>query len=227
MAVLEELQAAVSTVTERIGPATVTIGRDRRGTGVVIGDGRVLTNAHNLRDRTTQVSFADGHAGQAELLGADSDGDLAVLAIDTQGVRPAEWSPDEPVTGSVVFPPGPRRQGPARHVRAGGAGSTGCSEARAAPGITEAFKNTPSFPEGSPGRSDLQTSKGRWLGNNTHRLRERFLTCHFGPGPASRIRFNNSAGGNSKPGGIGFPFFLYNPRGCPALNSQKEGLFAG
>ena len=82
---LDELQVAVTTVTERIGPATVTIGRDRRGTGVVIGDGRILTNAHDLRDRTTQVAFADERVAEAEVLGADPEGDLAVLAVDPTG----------------------------------------------------------------------------------------------------------------------------------------------
>jgi hypothetical protein len=51
MSLFDELEAAVAAVTDRIGTATVAIGRDRRGTGVVIADGRVLTNAHNLRDR--------------------------------------------------------------------------------------------------------------------------------------------------------------------------------
>ena len=31
----------------------VTIGRDGRGTGFVLSSGRVLTNSHHLRDRTT------------------------------------------------------------------------------------------------------------------------------------------------------------------------------
>ena len=86
-----ELLGAVGAVTDRIGTATVAIGRDRRGTGVVIADGRVLTNAHNLRDRTTQITFADGRTAQAEVLGADPDGDLVVVGVDTSGATPAEW----------------------------------------------------------------------------------------------------------------------------------------
>src|SRR4051794_38625329 len=99
MAILEELSAAIAVVTERIGPATVSVGRDRRGTGLVIADGRVLTNAHNLRDRTTQLTFADGHVDQAELLGVDRDGDLVVLSTETSGTSPAEWSDDELAAG--------------------------------------------------------------------------------------------------------------------------------
>ena len=56
MSVLEELSAATRRVSEKAAGAAVGIGRDRRGTGVVIGLGQVLTNAHNLRDRTTSVT---------------------------------------------------------------------------------------------------------------------------------------------------------------------------
>ena len=115
---LDELQTAVATVTERIGPATVTIGRDRRGTGVVIADGRILTNAHNLRDRTTQVAFADGRAAQAEVLGADPEGDLAVAGgRHHRQTAVAEWSaaPRRRRPGRVRRRPRP--SGSAGHVR--------------------------------------------------------------------------------------------------------------
>src|SRR4051794_17901404 len=93
MSALDELQLAVTTVAERLDAATVAVGRDRRGSGVVIATGQVLTCAHNLRDRTTEVTFADGRQAQGEVLGVDADGDLAVLEVDTAGVAPAEWSP--------------------------------------------------------------------------------------------------------------------------------------
>src|ERR1700704_5925149 len=94
MSVLDELQQAVTTVAERLDAATVAVGRDRRGSGVVVGAGQVLTCAHNLRDRTTEITFGDGRQAQGEVLGVDADGDLAVLAVDTGDVAPAEWAPD-------------------------------------------------------------------------------------------------------------------------------------
>ena len=103
MSVIEELQAATATVADRVGAATVAIGRDRRGTGIVLAEGQVLTNAHNLRDRTTEVTFPDGRTAQGEVLGADPEGDLAVLAVDTTGATPAEWATPEAVLGQVVF----------------------------------------------------------------------------------------------------------------------------
>jgi S1-C subfamily serine protease len=172
MAVLEELQAAAGRVTERIGPATVTIGRDRRGTGVVIGDGRVLTNAHNLRDRTTQVTFADGRAAQAEVLGADGEGDLAVLAIDTAGLTPAEWSTEEPATGQIVFAAGRGRQG----LRVTFGVVSGVDRVFRGPRgrrITGSVEHTAPLARGSSG-GPLADADGRLLGINTHRLGDGF-----------------------------------------------------
>ena len=60
MSAIEELQTAVATVAERVGPSIVGIGRGTRGSGVVIADGTVLTNAHNLRGDEVTVTFADG-----------------------------------------------------------------------------------------------------------------------------------------------------------------------
>jgi serine protease Do len=194
MPVLEELQAAVSTVTERIGPATVTIGRDRRGTGVVIGDGRVLTNAHNLRDRTTQVTFADGRAAQAELLGADREGDLAVLAIDTEGVTPVEWSADEPATGQVVFAAGRGRQG----LRVTFGLVSGVDRVFRGPRgrrISGSVEHTAPLARGSSG-GPIADAEGRLLGINTHRLGDGFYLA-IPAGATLRERVDQLAAGES------------------------------
>jgi len=60
MSVIEELQSAVATVADGVGPSIVGIGRGTRGSGVVIAKGKVLTNAHNLRGDEVTVTFADG-----------------------------------------------------------------------------------------------------------------------------------------------------------------------
>ena len=66
----------------------VAIGRNGRGTGIVVAAGQVLTNAHNLRDTTTSVTFADGRVEQATAVGVDEEGDLAVLTVDTGSIAP-------------------------------------------------------------------------------------------------------------------------------------------
>src|SRR5436305_10258783 len=103
MSALDELQQAARTAADRLGPATVAIGRDERGSGIVVAPGQVLTCAHNLRDRTTQVTFADGRTVQGSVLGADVEGDLAVLEVDTGDVTPAAWSDSAVETGQIVF----------------------------------------------------------------------------------------------------------------------------
>ena len=92
MAVLEELTTAVHGIAEKVGPAVVGLGRGfgRGGSGVVVAEGRVVTNAHNLRSDEVVVTFADGRAEDGEVAGADPDGDLAVISVDTGGVTPVE-----------------------------------------------------------------------------------------------------------------------------------------
>jgi len=103
MTLIDDLSSAARSVLAELGNSLVTIGRDGRGSGIVIATGKVLTNAHNLRDRTTQVSFGDGRSEQGTVTGADEDGDLVVLEVDTGAVAPAAWAEQSPQAGDVVF----------------------------------------------------------------------------------------------------------------------------
>jgi S1-C subfamily serine protease len=104
MTTTDELQASVRRVAERVAPAVVLIGRHGgRGCGVVVGDGLVLTNAHNLRDRTTLVTFADGRAVQSRATGVDVDNDLVVLAVDTGEAPALPWADAPAELGATVF----------------------------------------------------------------------------------------------------------------------------
>ncbi|MFL5226818.1 MAG: hypothetical protein ACJ8C7_00890, partial [Microvirga sp.] len=72
MSVLEELGAAAAAALERVGPSVVRIGRGGgRGCGVVIGDGRVATNAHNLRGEEAMVTFAGGRQAVGSVVAVD------------------------------------------------------------------------------------------------------------------------------------------------------------
>jgi serine protease Do len=103
MTFVDDLSSTARSVLSELGSTLVTIGQDGRGTGIVIAAGKVLTNAHNLRDRTTLVTFADGHAEQGSVAGADLDGDLVVVDVDTGAVTPAPWAEQSPDAGDVVF----------------------------------------------------------------------------------------------------------------------------
>jgi S1-C subfamily serine protease len=64
------------------------------GSGFVLdGDGRILTSAHVISGVTAvQVTFADGRTVPAHVLGKDEESDIAVLAVEPDGLdlRPLE-----------------------------------------------------------------------------------------------------------------------------------------
>ena len=93
MSVLDELEQAVREVAERAGPSVVGIGRGRgRGSGIVLADGLVATNAHNIRGEETTVVFAGDRSAVGRVAGVDVDADLAVIAVDTGGAPAIAWA---------------------------------------------------------------------------------------------------------------------------------------
>jgi S1-C subfamily serine protease len=104
MSVIEQLGSAVTAVAGATSTSVVGIGRNARGSGVVIADGQVLTNAHNLRGDEVTVTFADGRSARGSVLGFDADGDLAVVSVDTTGAKPLAWGDGAVLAvGSAVF----------------------------------------------------------------------------------------------------------------------------
>src|SRR4051794_14627851 len=101
---LHEIETAIGTVAETAGSAVVSIGRNGRGSGIVVADGHVLTSAHNLRDQTVAVTFADGRVEQGAVQGVDPDGDLVVVSVPTADVAPLAFSDIEepPAIGTAV-----------------------------------------------------------------------------------------------------------------------------
>src|SRR5215218_1886109 len=103
MSAISEWQAAISGVAERVGPSVVGLGRGwGLGSGVVIAEGQVLTNAHNLRRDEVTVTFADGRRVGGEVAGSDPDLDLAVVSVDTGDSPTVTWEPGE--TRSIGTP---------------------------------------------------------------------------------------------------------------------------
>ena len=113
MSALEDLSAALRGVHDGAASGVVGIGRGVRGSGVVIADGRVLTNAHNLRGDEVTVTFRDGRSTRGTVRGVDGDGDLAVIDVDTSGASALAWGDEELGVGDVLrtsvgAPRGPR-----------------------------------------------------------------------------------------------------------------------
>ncbi len=174
MTVLEEIEQAATEVTARVGPAVVGIGRGPgRGAGVVVGEGIVVTNAHNLRGEEATVRFADGRQEMGRVAGVDVDGDLAVLAVDTGGAPPLEWANGAVGQGTPVFAVTTSAAGQPR-VSFGLVASVG-QAFRGPRGrrITGSVEHTAPLPRGSSG-GPVVDGHGRLVGINTNRLGEGF-----------------------------------------------------
>jgi serine protease Do len=170
--VLDAIKEAVAGAAERVGPSVVGLGRGwARGSGVVIGDGRVLTAAHVLRAEDVTVTFAGGRTADGRVAGADPDLDVAVIATDTGDAPAVAWEPEaaaELTAGSPVLAlanPG----GHGLRTTFGLVSATGRSfrgpRGRRIPGSIE---HTAPLPRGSSG-GPLVDPDGRLLGLNAVR----------------------------------------------------------
>lgn len=173
MPLLDDLSSAIAAAAAAASPSVVGIGSRLRGSGVIIGENRVLTNAHNLRGEEVTVTFADGRSIRGRVAGTDVDGDLAVIDVDTAGTMALAWTDGTVAVGSVVFGLAATSGGPAR-VTVG----TVSAVARAfrGPGgrrISGSLEHTAPMASGSSG-GPIVDAAGRLVGLNTHRIGEGF-----------------------------------------------------
>lgn len=170
MTALSELGREIGEIAEKVGPSVVGIGnRWRGGSGVVIGENRILTNAHNLQGDEVTVTFTDGRSADATVVGVDADGDLAVLEAQTQGATALELGADAPGVGTPVVALGnPNGHGP--RVTFGFVSGTGRSF-RGPRGrrVAGAVEHTAPLMPGSSG-GPVVGLDGQLLGINTNRL---------------------------------------------------------
>ena len=174
MSFIDDIQAAIGAVDTAAGGSVVGIGSRMRGTGVVIGAGRVVTNAHNIRGNEVTVTFADGRSTRGSVAGVDVDGDLAVINVETGSAPALAWGTGGDVgVGTVVFGAAATPSGGTR-VTLG----TVSAVARAfrGPGgrlIAGSIEHTAPLASGSSG-GPLLDATGRLIGLNTNRLGEGF-----------------------------------------------------
>lgn len=174
MSALDEIQSAIARATTTAGPAIVGIGRRQRGSGVVVAEGLVLTNAHNVRADEVTVTFADGRNVRGTVAGLDVDGDLAVIAADTAGTPPITWGAvEQPRAGTVVFG---AAASPSGGTRVTFGTISAVARAFRGPGgrrIDGSVEHTAPLAPGSSGGA-LLDAEARLIGINTNRLGEGF-----------------------------------------------------
>src|SRR5579875_58829 len=175
MTVLDDIQASIRQLAEGAGSSVVGIGqRWGAGSGIVLADGQVLTNAHNVRGDQVTVTFADGRTAEGSVAGHDIDGDLAVIGVSTGDAPALPWASGPPAgIGTPVFAlanPGGR----GLRVTFGFVSGTGRTF-RGPRGrrITGSLEHTAPLLPGSSGGPVLDGG-GRLLGINTNRLGEGF-----------------------------------------------------
>jgi serine protease Do len=175
MSLLDEVQTNIRQLAEGAGASVVGIGqRWGVGSGIVLGDGRVLTNAHNVRGDQVTVTFADGRTAEGSVAGHDIDGDLAVIEVDTAGAAALPWAAGAGAElGLAVFAlanPG------GRGLRVTFGFVSGIERTFRGPRgrrITGSLEHTAPLLPGSSGGPVLNAA-GQLLGINTHRLGEGF-----------------------------------------------------
>jgi len=173
VSVLDELQSAVSSAADTVGPSVVGLGRGwGRGSGVITAAGTVLTNAHVLRGEEVAVTFADGRTEHGRVAGADPDLDLAAIAVETGDAKPVAWEPervDDLGIGAPVFalanPGGRGLRATFGLVSATGRSFRGPRGRR----IGGSIEHTAPLPRGSSG-GPLVDTEGRLLGLNSIRV---------------------------------------------------------
>jgi serine protease Do len=174
MTIFDEIQASIARLAENAGPSVAGIGqRWGIGSGIVLAEGRVLTNAHNVRGSQATVTFADGRTAEGTVAGHDIDGDLAVIEADTGQAAALPWATAAPAIGTPVFAlsnPG------GRGLRVTFGTVSGIDRTFRGPRglrITGSLEHTAPLLPGSSGGPVLD-AQGQLLGINTNRLGEGF-----------------------------------------------------
>jgi S1-C subfamily serine protease len=174
MTIFDEIQASIARLAHDAGSSVVGTGqRWGIGSGVVLGAGQVLTNAHNVRGSQVTVTFAGGRTAEGNVAGHDIDGDLAVIQTDTGQAPALPWATGAPAIGMPVFAlanPG------GRGLRVTSGFVSGIDRTFRGPRglrITGSLEHTAPLLPGSSGGPVLDAA-GQLLGINTNRLGEGF-----------------------------------------------------
>jgi serine protease Do len=177
MTIFDEIQTGIRQHADGAGSSVVGIGqRWGVGSGIVLAEGRVLTNAHNVRGDQVTVTFADGRTAEGSVAGRDIDGDLAVIEVDTGDVPALPWASDSEGSAGLGSPVFALSNPGGRGLRVTFGTVSGVDRAFRGPRgrrISGSLEHTAPLLPGSSGGPVLD-AEGRLLGINTNRLGEGF-----------------------------------------------------
>jgi serine protease Do len=175
MAILDEIQANIVQLAEGAGASVVGIGqRWGVGSGIVLAQGRVLTNAHNVRGDKVTVTFADGRTAEGRVAGLDIDADAAVLETDTGDAAALAWATG--TSAGIGMPVFALANPGGRGLRVTFGFVSGVDRTFRGPRgvrITGSLEHTAPLLPGSSGGPVLDAA-GQLVGINTNRLGEGF-----------------------------------------------------
>ncbi len=173
---LQSLSNSLADAVEAAAPFVVGVRTGRRAaTGVVVGDGEVVTAAHVLRHRgggPVRLVLPDGTTTPAEVVGRDPSTDLALLRAEASlgdGVAAPAWaSADDLRVGWIVLALG--RPGASVRATHGIVGGVGDAWRTHGGGAIDAYVDVDgSLPGGFSG-GPLVAADGSVVGINTSRL---------------------------------------------------------
>ena len=175
MTILDEVGASIRQLAEGAGASVVGVGQRRgAGSGIVLGKGQVLTNAHNVRGDQVTVTFADGRTAEGSVAGRDIDGDLAVISVDTGETPALPWA--DSASAQIGYPVFAAANPGGRGLRVTFGFVSGVDRTFRGPRgrrISGSLEHTAPLLPGSSGGPVLDAD-GRLLGINTSRLGEGF-----------------------------------------------------
>lgn len=174
MSGVEELGQTVAAVAQACGGRVVGVGPSwGLGSGVIIDDGQIVTNAHNADDWQVTVTFAEGREATAWVNARDVDADLTLLEVDTIHLGPMPWAEATPQLGTPVValanPGGRGLRATFGTVSATDRSFRGPRGRR----VDGAIEHTAPMGRGSSG-GPLLDAHGHLLGINTQRLGDGF-----------------------------------------------------
>ena len=156
----------VTSLLNSVGPAVISLGRGaRRGSGVVVAEGRVVVMSHSLVGADVMVDVTNERR-EGTVVGSDRRAGISLLAVPTDGVTPMVWAEETPAIGDIVFALGD--PGTGLRITEGRVSASPLSLRGRSGHLLEGIEHTAPLPRGSGG-GPLVDGEGAVVGLNALR----------------------------------------------------------